>query len=292
MALKSVLLVAMSSVASSKEVVQGEWVLAARYGNCDDACAKHGLVCMEGTYPQTMYEATAVGNEVMSAGLETAYATDDTNLCAPSKAVVFTEDGTTDKQIVYSTESRAPCAQAPVEVPGEAMKIKRFCECKPLCSPAKSDTTTSMLYRLEKHQLTKTAESEWEGDWETTAEGYFCVDAAGGVLAATYDFNALWSSDQLFDPVLHEHITPSPTLALGDSGVVDGVWQGPVSYRLSQPYNESAKTCCERKSEENNATSCPWTGSASSKNWHVPVPSECADATVTRVFKLGKGFLS
>jgi hypothetical protein len=163
----------------------------------------------------------------------------------------------------------------------------------------------SMLYNYQYREYKKDENGEiFTSEWkEETGDGFYCVDALDdGTLAASYEIEPLhWSPDDFLVEPEFVDVTPSPTtddsnwrIHIDESGSTL-FWTGPTELRLADPYNASTKTCCERKKEGNNATSCPWIGSNSERNWYVPVPNDCAINTLTRVIKNKQntgGFLS
>lgn len=148
------------------------------------------------------------------------------------------------------------------------------------CHAAASDSTLSMLYKLE--------ETNTDGEFEeVTGLGWYCVDVVGNIQALEYDFDAAVNNVPTPPPSVGPSIS---SIIIDDEGnVVEPVEPVAFQSRLVRPYNESALSCCERKSVDFTATSCPFGSSNSNRNWYVPVPGECSTALSARVYKATQG---
>merc|ERR1712217_852326 len=135
------------------------------------------------------------------------------------------------------------------------------------CRAAASDSTLSMLYKLEETN----ADGEFE---EVTGLGWYYFDEAVNNV-----------------PTPPPSVGPSiSTIIIDEDGnVIEPVEPVEFQSRLVRPYNESTLSCCERKSEDFTATSCPFVSSNSNRNWYVPVPVNCSTSLSARAYKATQG---
>lgn len=139
------------------------------------------------------------------------------------------------------------------------------------------ETIVSMLYILEN--------TDSEGGYEdSTGSGWYCVDVAQGILADEYDFSASFNNEPTPAPSAGPTISTASFFENGTMNPEKIYWSV-----LTNAYSGSSKTCCERKSVDNTASSCPFESENSARNWYVPVPSECSTTLHARVTKLGQG---